>query len=250
MQGAIVADPLVTVVTAHAGSPLLKRCIESVRDQSHGHIQHLVVADGPQTWDAARAIIASVADAKVSLIQLPYAIGKDRWNGHRIYGAGTYIADGDFLIYLDDDNTLEPGHVQACLATVRQGNQWSYSLRNIVDRDHNFLCQDNCESLGKWASVLHPEDLFIDVNCYFLPKLLAVRLSPLWYRKAREPGQPEVDRALAHALRQIAPGYDCTYGYTVNYLAGNTALSVQPEFFARGNQVMWERYGGRLPWVR
>jgi len=28
---------------------------------------------------------------------LPYSIGKDRWNGHRIYGAGTYIADGDYL---------------------------------------------------------------------------------------------------------------------------------------------------------
>ena len=48
-------------------------------------------------------------------------------------------------------------------------------MRNIVDGEHRFLCRDDCESLGKWPSVLHPEDLFIDVNCYFLPKLLEAR---------------------------------------------------------------------------
>ncbi|NDZ17249.1 hypothetical protein C7T35_28930 [Variovorax sp. WS11] len=98
--------------------------------------------------------------------------------------------------------------------------------------------------------MLHPDDLFIDVNCCFLPKRLAVQISPLWYRKARKPGQPEVDRVIAHALRQIAPTYDCTYGYTVNDRAGNTPLSVQPEFFVQGNAEMLRRFNGRLPWVR
>ena len=245
-----VAPPLVTVITAHAGNPLLKRCAESVRDQAYAHVQHLVVADGPATWAHAREVLDAVKNHRVSLLLLPYSIGKDRWNGHRIYAAGTYVADGDYLVFLDDDNFLEPGHVQQCLDACSRGNAWCYALRNIVDGEHRFLCRDDCESLGQWPSVLHPDDLFIDVNCYFLPKLLAVQVSPLWYRKAREPGQPEVDRMIAHALRQIAPSYDCTYGYTVNYRVGNTPLSVQPEFFGRGNAEMLRRFNGRLPWVR
>jgi len=55
--------PLVTVITAHAGTPLLKRCIESVRDQGYENIQHLVVADGPprgrmlaRCWTRSRTI--------------------------------------------------------------------------------------------------------------------------------------------------------------------------------------------------
>ncbi|WP_076998181.1 glycosyltransferase family A protein [Variovorax sp. KK3] len=249
--------PLVTIVTAHAGNPLLQRCVESVRNQDYDNIQHLVVADGPATWAHARAVLNAVGKVdndidrhRVDLIELPYSIGKDRWNGHRIYGAGTYIADGDYLVFLDDDNSLEPGHVRQCLATCAAGHAWAYSLRNIVDAQHRFLCRDDCESLGKWPSVLHPSDLFIDVNCYFLPKLLAVQVSPLWYRKFREPGQPEVDRVIAHALRQLAPSYDCTYEYSVNYLVGSTPLSVQPDFFIRGNAEMLRRFDGRLPWAR
>ncbi|MDM0113832.1 glycosyltransferase family A protein [Variovorax sp. J22R133] len=243
------ASPLVTVITAHGGHRLLRRCVESVRDQTYGNVQHLVVADGPERWDSANAVIDAVQGHKVSLLQLPYSIGKDRWCGHRIYGACTFIAEGEFVMFLDDDNYLEPGHIQACLDTLRRGNNWCFALRNIVDTEHRFICQDNCESLGKWPSVLHPEDYFVDVNCYFLPRLLAVRITPLWYRKFREAGQPEVDRVIAASLRQIAPDFDCTYRYSVNYLAGNSPNSVKPEFFLRGNEEMLRRYGGQLPWA-
>lgn len=151
-----MSTPLISVITAHAGNPLLKRCVESVRDQTYTNIQHLVVSDGPATWGHARAVLDAVGNHHVSLIPLPYSIGKDRWNGHRIYGACTYIADGDYLVFLDDDNFIEPEHVQQCLKICTEGNVWSYALRNIVDSEHRFLCRDDCESLGKWPSVLHP----------------------------------------------------------------------------------------------
>jgi len=48
-------------------------------------------------------------------------------------------------------------------------------------------------------------NLFIHVNCYFLPKLLAVQMmiSPLWYPKIREPGKPEVDRVISRTLGRL-----------------------------------------------
>ena len=186
---------------------------------------------------------------RLDRIYLPYSVGKDRWNGHRMYAAGSYLAEGHFLMFLDDDNYIEPDHIAKCL-DVLPGHDWVFSLRTLVSPDGKDLGRDDCESLGKWASILHPEDYFVDVNCYFLPKNVAVILSPIWNRKFREPGQPEVDRVLCQNLRHHFPRFECTYKYSVNYTVGNSPISVQPEFFRQGNEAMLRRYNGILPWVK
>jgi len=252
-----------TVVTATTGNPILFKCLESVFLQKHNNIQHLLVIDGPDHYEKVRKIIedfdndvryrgkeSSKDGYRLDIIYLPYSIGKDRWNGHRIYAAGSYIADGDYLMFLDDDNFIENTHIQDCFKVISEGNSWAYSFRKIVSSNGNFLCLDDCESLGKWASVLHPQDYFVDVNCYFLSKKIAIDLSSIWNRKAREPGQPEVDRVLCQALRTYFPKFDSTYNYTVNYTAGNTELSVTPQFFVKGNAEMLRRYNGDLPWKK
>ena len=243
----------VTVITATVGNPLLVNNLRSVANQTHKDVQHLLVVDGKDHWDKVSDIYhdcegPDLTHEKVDIIAMPYSIGKDRWNGHRIYAAGAFQAEGQFIIYLDDDNSLEPTHIEDCLRVIQAGNDWCYSFRNIVDKDHKFLCRDDCESLGKWASVLNPKDFFIDVNCYFIPTTLAIHLGPAWYRKFREPGMPEVDRVLAHTLMNNNLKFDTTYGYTVNYTVGNTQNSVQPEFFEQGNAEMRRRFPDGLPW--
>jgi glycosyltransferase involved in cell wall biosynthesis len=243
----------VTIVTATTGNPLLAGCIESVRKQTHGNMQHYIIVDGPDRLDAVNEIFmnSNFPNGKTEFVlSLPYAVGKDRWNGHRMYGAACYMTDGDYIMFLDEDNSIEPTHVEDCLKVIEAGNQWAFSFRKIVNKQGNLVCKDDCESLGKWPSVLHPEDYFVDVNCFFLPRLLAVQTSPIWYRKAREPGVPEVDRALTHVLRQIAPKYDSTYNYTVNYLMGATERSPQASFFEKGNVDMLVKYDGKLPWKK
>lgn len=247
--------PLVTVITATTGNRLLEKCIKSVRKQTWGNIQHLITIDGPERSAAAYSIMGELSTYKaegytLDVIDLPYSIGKDRWNGHRIYGAGTFISDGDYLIFLDDDNSLAPDHIETCMRTIQAGNDWCYSFRKIVDNQHNFICEDNCESLGKWPSILHPEDYFVDVNCYFIPRGLAITMVPVWYCRFREPRQPEIDRKMAHILRQIGPKYDTTYNYSVNYAVGNSGLSVTAPFFENGNAEMLRRYNGVLPWKK
>ena|ERR1017187_1018002 len=246
---------LVTVITGSMGRPSLTKVIESVANQTYPNVQHLVFCDGPDRYtDFMKAVNEADIESslRLDIIHLPYAVGKNRWNSHRMFGAGIYLADEpDYIIFLDDDNTIEPEHIQQCVDVIKKGNIWSYSLRKIVDVNGKFLCYDDCESLGKWASVLHPQDLFIDMNTYCIPKLLAVQVSPVLYRKFREPGAPEIDRVLSHTLRQIAPNYDCTYRYSVNYaVASNSELSVKPEFFEKGNRDMLERYKGELPWKK
>lgn len=243
----------VVIVTAATGNAILRKNIESVANQTHKDVQHLILVDGPDKLDRIDQIIHSMELEhlhKCLIHCLPYSIGKDRWNGHRIYAAATYMAECDYIMYLDEDNYLEPTHVEDCLRVMQSGKDWTFSFRRIVDKEGNYICNDDCESLGLYPSVLNESDYFVDVSCYFLPLPLAVTLTPIWYRKAREPNQPEVDRLLTYYLRQIAKNYDSTYNYTVNYTVGNNPLSVQKEFFLEGNKKMLSFYNNKLPWKK
>lgn len=246
----------VSVITPTTGNPYLAECIESVRAQTYKNIEHIVVVDGRERWNKAEEILLAAEfpnGVSEHVCVLPYPTGTDRYNGHRVYGAATYFADGDYHLWLDDDNILEPNHVESLVKLVQEKNlDWAYSLRKIIDKDGNVLCLDDCESLGMWASILHPEDYFVDVNCYFVKKQVAVGITPVWYRKFREPGQMEIDRAIASVLmhQNNKLKFDCTRDYTVKYRVGNTGLSVQAEFFLRGNEAMLQKYNGNLPWKK
>jgi len=235
-------NPLVTIVTATTCTDYLKKNLDSVINQTYSNIQHLVVVDGQQHLKKLDCKIAA------DTIIIPYATGTDQYNGHRIYAAATYLAKGDFIMYLDEDNWLEPNHVESLVNLLRDTpNAFACSLRKITDMDGNFICNDDCESLGNWKSII--DDYFVDVNCFFLPKRVALQLTPLWYRRARHPeDQPEVDRALTFVLRNNKIECLVSGEYTVNYRAGNRADSVQAHFFMRGNEIMHQKYNGDFPW--
>lgn len=243
-----------SIITPTTGNPYLAECIESVRAQTYSNVEHIVVVDGRERWDKANEILLAAEfpnGVNEHVCVLPYPTGTNRYNGHRVYGAATYFADGDYHLWLDDDNVLEPNHVESLVKLVQEKQlHWAYTFRKIIDSEGNVLCLDDCESLGMWASILHPQDFFVDVNCYFVKKEVAVGISPIWYRKFREPGQPEIDRVIAHTLmaKENNLKFDCTRDYTVRYRVGNTGLSVQADFFLQGNQKMLERYNGALPW--
>ena len=152
------------------------------------------------------------------------------------------------MLFRSEDNYYDPNHIESLVEVLQKPNDWAFSLRKIVDKDNNYICNDDCESLGKWESCIG--DFFVDVGCFFLPKLLAIQLSPIWYRKAREPGVPEVDRMLTHVLRNNNLKFDTNGQYTLNYRTGNTQLSVQSEFFINGNEMMKKKYNGELPWPK
>jgi len=235
--------PLVTVITPTTGAPYLRQAIESVKNQTYDNIQHLVVVDGQP-----KGRVIAKEYPHIDIIDLPYPTGTNRFNGHRIYGASVYLAKGDLVCFLDEDNYYDYTHIESLVDVIQRGNDWAYSLRKIVDKDGNHVCLDDCESLGKWESCIG--DYFVDVGCFFLPKMIAIQTSPIWYRKAREPGVPEVDRMLTHVLRNNNLKYDTNANYSLNYRTGNTQLSVQSEFFLQGNKKMLEKYNGDLPWTK
>jgi glycosyltransferase involved in cell wall biosynthesis len=238
----------VAVITPTIGTDYLDKNLESVAKQTYKNVKHIVVADGPEYESNIKKISKKYPNIK--LLCLPENTGAGGYNGHRIYGSVPYLIDADYFIFLDEDNYIDENHVEN-LTKVIPGNDWAFSLRKIIDKSNNYICNDDCESLGLWHTCLSENEFFVDVNCYFLSKRITIQTAPIWYRRNRHPDeQPEVDRLLIHVLRQNKLKYVTTGEYTLNYRVGNTFRSVQKEFFINGNEYMKQKYKGEFPWKK
>jgi glycosyltransferase involved in cell wall biosynthesis len=245
-------EPLVTILTGCTGHPGLRRCVQSVLRQQHSNFEHLLVIDGPEREAAVRSRLAQLTnDSRQHVIVLPYVTGKDRWNGHRIYGAFPSIARGEYICYLDEDNFWESSHLSGLLKALNDNEEvWGFSLRNICLQDGTFVTRDECESLGFLHAVFYDDkDFLVDTSCYIIRRDIAVELCGVWNRPARPPaGQAPADRTLYRRLSHEYSRGACTRCYTVNYCVGNRNDSVAAAAFILGNRTMRERYSDRLPW--
>ena len=229
----------VAVVTPTIASEHLKKCIDSVDKQTYEDIVHYIFIDGCQYEPKAREIL--VGSSKTRMIELEENVGKG-WYGHRVYAACSFLVNADVICYLDEDNFFEPNHIETVVKKLQEGNDWVYSLRNIHDKEGKFLCEDNCESLGKWPVYFNPEVHHIDTSCFAVRRDVAVRIGHAWY------GQWGADRQFFGALKNHFPKYSCTNQYTTNYRLDGNENSVNEEFFIEGNKINSEKYQGNFPW--
>ena len=146
------------------------------------------------------------------------------------------------ICYLDEDNWYEPNHVEKLVDKIKQGNDWAYSLRKIYDKDGNFLCNDDCESLGKWPVYFNGEVFHIDTSSFAIRRDIAVRIGHAWY------GQWGADRQFFSALKNHFPKFDCSNDYTMCYRLDGNPNSVTQEFFDKGNAASAEKYSTGFPW--
>jgi glycosyltransferase involved in cell wall biosynthesis len=233
-----------TVIIPTTGSPELKDAVASVLNQTYP-TKCYIVADGPTTHSKTRIITDDFLDRKMmERCFLPVNVGANGFYGHRIYAAFTHLIDTDYVLYLDQDCWFEPNHVESCIKTIEQNNlDWSYSLRGIHLKDGDFLCNDDCESLGNWP-VFSGDYHHIDTNCYCIKTEVAIKLAQVWH------GGWGQDRVFLSALSNHFTKWKCSGEYTVNYKVGGNEGSVKPEFFLHGNEVMRKKYNGDFPWKK
>jgi glycosyltransferase involved in cell wall biosynthesis len=229
----------VAIVTPTIGSEHLVRCVDSVDKQTYSDLTHYVFIDGEQS---ELSVIDKIEGAtKVKKIVLEENVGKG-WYGHRVYSACSFLVNADVICYLDEDNWYEPNHVEKLVDKIKQGNDWAYSLRKIYDKDGNFLCNDDCESLGKWPVYFNGEVFHIDTSSFAIRRDIAVRIGHAWY------GQWGADRQFFGALKNHFPKFDCSNDYTMCYRLDGNPNSVTHEFFEKGNAVSTEKYPTNFPW--
>ena len=228
----------VAIVTPTIGKPELVDALKSVQKQTYKDITHYVFIDG---MEHEEHIWKLQIPNNVKFIRLDENIGKG-WYGHRVYAACSFLVNADIIVYLDEDNWIEPCHVEKLVNKINEGNDWAYSLRKIYDKSGTFLCEDNCESLGKWPVYFDDNVFHIDTSSFAIRRDIAVRVGHAWY------GQWGADRQFFGALKQYFPKYDCTNYHSLCYRLDGNPNSVTKEFFDNGNEINQQKYNGEFPW--
>jgi len=229
-----------TVIIPTTGSDEVKHAIDSVLSQTYS-TKCYVVADGRKFHSKTRLIAGH--HKNLEICYLPLNVGANGFYGHRVYAAFTHLLNTDYVLYLDQDNWFDSNHVSSCIDTIQSKNlDWCYSLRKICDKNGEYICNDDCESLGKWPTY-HGAN-HVDTNTYCIKTAIATKLASAWH------GGWGQDRVFLQAISHHFKQFDCTGEYTVNYrLAGNEG-SVTKQFFENGNKIMNDKYNGEFPWKR
>jgi glycosyltransferase involved in cell wall biosynthesis len=229
------------VVTPTIGAKTLSECIQSVDAQTYENLTHYLFLDGREheskIWHQLEGA------TKVKTVRLEENVGQG-WYGHRVYAACSFLVNADVICYLDEDNWIEPNHVEKLVQVLNEGNDWAYSLRKIYDKEGNYLCEDNCESLGKWPVYFNDSVHHIDTSSFAVRRDVAVAIGHAWY------GQWGADRQFFSNVKKVFPKYDCSNEYSLCYRLDGNENSVTQDFFEKGNEVTEQKYGKNYPWLK
>ena len=244
-------NPLLTIVTPTTGDKHhLKKCIQSVQNQSCKDFKHLIIVDGEEEFGTPSKEVISECDitsVKTQVLVLPENTGKDNWYGHRIYGASTFLVNTPWIQFLDQDNSIEPNHVETVLETIASDDKldFCWCRRNIVDEMGNLRFKDQCESLGTggsiWKGLQNGAPLkFLDSNCWIWRREFLMKFVNIWYNKGYQYPPTDPDRMfsfyLLNDLGQKIPNTNkSTNHYTLNYTLDDPARIA---YFEEGHEFM------------
>ena len=232
------------VIIPTTGAKTLAKTIQSLTEQTHQNVTALIVVDGKQhRGDVDKILVKHQSNLEKQIVYLSDNVGANGFYGHRVYAAFSHLVNQDYVFFLDQDNWFEPNHIESMITKIESDKlDWVYSLRNIVDKEGDYICQDNCESLGKWEA--WTKCYHIDTNCYCLPNRIAVAIAAAWH------GGWGQDRVVFQALQQYFPNYNCSGDYTLNYRLDGNPGSVSKEFFIEGNRQIKQKYNENFPWSK
>jgi glycosyltransferase involved in cell wall biosynthesis len=223
------------VITPTTGKHTLDRALDSVKKQTIP-VEHLIVMDGQEVWNKVRS---APYNYRCKWMLLPENVGGNGWYGHRVYAAMPLMVNADYILFLDEDNWFEPNHVETMIDKIQSKDlMWVYSLRKIYDERGQYVCDDDCEALGRYSAFYDHLLNFVDTNCYCFRRDYLVNVAHNFY------GQWGADRQFYKAAASALPSFGCTGEATVNYTAPERLL----EMFRQGNEQMKRSYGEPLPW--
>ncbi len=145
----------------------LKQNIESVRNQTHKKVKHILVLDGPQAKSKINALY-NLTDIEIIELSEPH---RDYGDTPRYIGTVSAFQRGaDAVFWLDDDNWLEPNHVEQMIDDLSSEKPIATCQRNI------------CNLEGEVMGLCFETDAFkfVDTNCYMIHKD-ARRIANVWW---------------------------------------------------------------------
>lgn len=240
----LIIEKSVTVITPTVGSAKLKDAVESVQRQTYGNIEHLLVIDGQEH---ASHVVSQVRPNSTRFITLPHNTGAKGFNGQRIYASIPHLVNTDYVFFLDEDNWYEPDHVASLVETIEKNNlDWAYSFRKIYTPEGSYICDDNCEALGRWPIYFTHEnpEYLVDTSAYAFKREFIQATCHRWHS-----GPWGEDRRYFYSVANVSK-WDTNRKHSLCYRVDGNPQSVNGDFFIEGNKKQLEFYKGELPWLK
>lgn len=120
---------------------ILPRAMRSLAAQTFTDWENIIISDGRDDK------LKEVVEKTVAEINKPYnyrivELGRNwhQLSGRVNYGGipkmvGTYLAEGQYIAYLDDDNEYYPNHLTDLVAKIEEGYDFVYGISEIVTQD-------------------------------------------------------------------------------------------------------------------
>ena len=127
------------VVPVYKAMATLDRCVESVlAQQVEGGLTCILVDDGSPDESGALCDAWAAKDGRVTVIH------QDDLGVSGARNSGLAAADSEFIVFLDSDDALRPGALQAALAAQRAAPQdfvvWHYTTDEKRPRRRDCRC--------------------------------------------------------------------------------------------------------------
>lgn len=245
----LVIEKSVIVITPTIGSPKLVDAVESVANQTYKNLKHLLVLDGVDHLSNLNKNLVhqDKENWKLDFMFLPYNTGKagGDFYGHRIYAGVPHLLNADYIFFLDEDNWYEPDHVSSLVEVLDMGYDFAHSLRKIYNPDKSYVCDDNCEALGRWPIYFthdNPQYL-VDTSSFAFNRTFLEKTCHLWHSGWGG------DRRYLYSILDQNPKWNSNYKHTLCYRLDGNPGSVNSDFFIKGNQEQLTHYNGELPWL-
>ena len=134
---------------------LLSRCIPSVAAQDYPDIRHTVVSDGPDP-----ELREKLDGLPVRFEELPEHPPEAQW-GHHARLHGIDLAKGDYIAYLDDDNSWRPDHVRLLVRALEEtGAGFAYGKMHVHGRGEYLIGTDPpAEGQIDTSMIIHRREL-------------------------------------------------------------------------------------------
>jgi len=234
------------VIIPTTGDKKVLEAIKSVENQTYADTSYLVVVDGNKFKHKFDDLFVNTDPymPPKDVVYLKHNTGADGFYGHRIYAGFSHLVNEDIVLFLDQDNWFESDHVEKLINTIQSENlAWAHSLRNIYDKDNNFLCRDDCENLGRWPVWNGLDNFHVDTSAYAFRRQFITQVASLWHSGYAG------DRRFFNMIKTISNApYGTSGAYTLNYRLDGNPNSASPDFFLHGNRVMEQKYYGKYPW--
>jgi glycosyltransferase involved in cell wall biosynthesis len=114
------SEPLVTGVVTYFGEHgEVREAVDSLLAQTHRNLEVIVVDDG--SFRAEDRVLAELGE--LDRVRVVY---KPNGGESTARNLGAVLADGEYVVFLDADNTLEPGFVARAVAMVESDPELAY----------------------------------------------------------------------------------------------------------------------------